>query len=56
MKGKVKSPFYFAAERKLLMKKIFLIAGGDLRFATLAGRLADMYTVYAVGFARNIAL
>ena len=38
------------------MKKIFLIAGGDLRFATLAGRLADMYTVYAVGFDRNIAL
>jgi len=38
------------------MKKIFLIAGGDLRFATLAGRLADLYTVYAVGFDRNVAV
>ncbi len=38
------------------MKKIFLIAGGDLRFATLAGRLADLYTVYAVGFDRNIVM
>ncbi len=38
------------------MKKTFLIAGGDLRFATLAGCLADSYTVYAVGFDRNVAL
>ncbi len=37
------------------MKKTFLIAGGDLRFATLAETLADFYTVYAVGFDRNAA-
>lgn len=37
------------------MKKTFLIAGGDLRFATLADTLANLYTVYAVGFDRNAA-
>lgn len=36
------------------MNKTFLIAGGDLRFATLAGKLAENYTVYAVGFDRNV--
>jgi len=38
------------------MNKTFLIAGGDLRFATLAGNLAKDYTVYAVGFDRNVAV
>lgn len=56
IKRKVKSPFYFAAERKLLMNKVFLIAGGDLRFVTLAESLARDYTVYAVGFGRNVAM
>ena len=32
------------------MKKTFLIAGGDLRFATLADCLAKQHTVYASGF------
>ncbi|MBQ8786791.1 MAG: dipicolinate synthase subunit DpsA [Oscillospiraceae bacterium] len=36
------------------MKKTVLIAGGDLRFATLADKLTDSYIVYAVGFDRNI--
>lgn len=35
------------------MKKKFLIAGGDLRFATLADRLAGQHTVYAAGFEKN---
>ncbi len=38
------------------MNKTFLIAGGDLRFATLAGKLAENYTVYAVGFDRNVGM
>ncbi|MBQ5320136.1 MAG: dipicolinate synthase subunit DpsA [Oscillospiraceae bacterium] len=36
------------------MKKTFLVAGGDLRFVTLADRLAECYTVYAVGFGKNV--
>ena len=32
------------------MKKTFLIAGGDLRFTTLADCLAQQHTVYAAGF------
>jgi len=35
------------------MKKTFLIAGGDLRFVTLADNLAKQHTVYAVGFDQN---
>ncbi len=38
------------------MKKTVLIAGGDLRFATLADKLADDFIVYAVGFDKNITL
>lgn len=38
------------------MKKTFFIAGGDLRFATLADSLADLYTVYAAGFDRNVSV
>lgn len=38
------------------MNKTFLIAGGDLRFATLAGKLAENHTVYAVGFDRNVGM
>ena len=35
------------------MKKTFLIAGGDLRFVTLADRLARYHKVYAAGFDKN---
>lgn len=38
------------------MKKTVLIAGGDLRFATLADKLADDFIVYAIGFDKNITL
>ena len=38
------------------MNKTFLIAGGDLRFATLADRLAEDNRVYAAGFDRNVAV
>lgn len=38
------------------MKKTVLVAGGDLRFATLADKLADDFIVYAIGFDKNIAL
>ena len=38
------------------MNKTFLIAGGDLRFVTLADRLAENNRVYAAGFDRNIAM
>lgn len=38
------------------MNKTFLIAGGDLRFATLAERLAEDNKVYAAGFDRNAAM
>ncbi|MBP1560631.1 MAG: dipicolinate synthase subunit DpsA [Oscillospiraceae bacterium] len=38
------------------MNKVFLVAGGDLRFVTLAERLAEQYTVYAAGFDRNAAM
>lgn len=38
------------------MKRTFLIAGGDLRFAALAGVLAEDNRVYAVGFDRNVSM
>ncbi|MDE6746558.1 MAG: hypothetical protein K2J72_07960, partial [Oscillospiraceae bacterium] len=38
------------------MNKTFLIAGGDLRFVTLAERLAEDNRVYAVGFDGNVAV
>ncbi len=38
------------------MNKTFLIAGGDLRFVTLAGKLAEEYSVYALGFDREVTL
>lgn len=38
------------------MNKTFLIAGGDLRFATLADRLAEDNRVYAAGFDRNVSV
>lgn len=36
------------------MLKTFLIAGGDLRFISLAEYLAEKYRVYAIGFDKNI--
>lgn len=38
------------------MNKTFLIAGGDLRFVTLAERLAENNRVFAAGFDRNAAV
>ena len=38
------------------MKRTFLIAGGDLRFAALADVLAEENRVYAVGFDRNVSM
>ena len=38
------------------MKRTFLIAGGDLRFAALADVLAEEDNVYAVGFDRNVSM
>ncbi|MDE5741393.1 MAG: dipicolinate synthase subunit DpsA [Oscillospiraceae bacterium] len=38
------------------MKRTFLIAGGDLRFAALADVLAEGNRVYAVGFDRNVSM
>lgn len=32
------------------MPKIFTVAGGDMRFSSLAAQLADEFTVYAAGF------
>ncbi len=40
----------------LHMNKTFLIAGGDLRFVTLAERLAEDNRVYAAGFDGNVAV
>lgn len=36
------------------MLKTFLIAGGDLRYVSLAEKLAQKYRVYAIGFDKNI--
>lgn len=38
------------------MNRTFLVAGGDLRFVTLAEKLAEHYTVYAAGFDRNVTM
>lgn len=38
------------------MNKTFLIAGGDLRFVTLADTLAEDNRVFAAGFDRNVAM
>jgi dipicolinate synthase subunit A len=38
----------------VLMLKTFLIAGGDLRYVSLAEKLAQKYRVYAIGFDKNI--
>lgn len=38
------------------MNRIFLIAGGDLRFAALADRLAENGIVYAAGFDRSAVM
>ncbi len=38
------------------MNKTFLIAGGDLRFVTLAEKLAENNRVYAAGFDRSAAM
>lgn len=41
----------YSYERKCKeMPKIFTVAGGDMRFSSLAAQLADEFTVYAAGF------
>lgn len=44
----------FARKELHKMSQIYIIAGGDMRFSSLAEQLGEKHTVYAVGFDRNV--
>lgn len=56
MELKFKVDYYPFQKGSFYMKRTFLIAGGDLRFAALANVLAEGNRVYAVGFDRNVSM